>query len=94
MMNNDMEFLFSRFCEGITQDHDLSFSSPNEMVKFCLGFLTKDERFRFVDAIRLIEKCSPIDQLNLWNRSLQDIFIKNEKSAVEFTSLILRNLQP
>ena len=92
MMANNVEYLCSRFCEGLTQDYDLSFSSPREMVQFCLGFLTKDEATCFAKAMSEVASLEPSAMLRLWNSSCNDVYFRNETAAAGFTSMILENM--
>lgn len=92
MTIDDVKYLCARFCEGMHQDFDLSFSSPNDMIKFCLGFLDKDELSRFQAAMILIGKLSAEDQLRIWNDACRDVRFNNSESATKFTSLVIENL--
>lgn len=92
-MTDDEKYLCSTFCGGISQDYDVMFSTPKQMVEFCFGFLIKDEKIRFVKTVKEIKKMQPVDQLSIWNSYCEDTFFKNEGGAVEFTKLILDNAQ-
>lgn len=82
-----------KFCSGITQDFDVTFSSMEGLVQFCSGSLSLDERKLVREGVSEIIDKPAQEQLAFWNGLFSDIYFKKAKNAARFSTELNKVLQ-